>query len=353
MEQDDGRSPGWEAIDRALAPLYAGQTPRHYGTLFSYELGGRDPLRGISAYKRSDPVSHWHFITYGFSELFEKESGNAEVSGWGFELTMRVAAEPAAEEPPPWTLGFLQNLARYVFTSGNAFANGDYMNANGPIASDTDSRLRSMVFAHDPELPPIETPNGRVEFLQVVGVTDDEELAFKQWRALKVLEVFQEHLPMLVTDLDRASLLEKEDVREKLSIGTAAEGSYTGYAFVNQLAWEEKKRFLRTPEIHVTLDAQPVQEILNLLPYRLPFDREFGLVGGGVGVVFFASGENRHAIDRDTLRLDIRPETLAEIQSVLKPREGIYRLDTFKGLVVHVKKTEITDQHGRVTRTIG
>ncbi len=75
-------------------PLYHGQTPKHYGTLIDYELGGPDPLRGISAYKRAEPIPHWHFITYGFSELYEKKSSNKTVSGWGFELTLRLANGP-------------------------------------------------------------------------------------------------------------------------------------------------------------------------------------------------------------------------------------------------------------------
>src|SRR5690606_5975984 len=203
MDLDDLQASGWEAIDSALAPLYGSQTPKHYGALIGYELGGPDPIRGISAYKRIDPVPHWHFITYGFSELYDKESDNKDVSGWGFELTMRLKTDPGSEEPPTWTLNFLQNLARYVFNSGNVFSNGDYLNANGAIAAGSESLIRSVAFIHDPELPPIETPNGHMEFLQVVGVTDDEELAIKQWNALEVLEVFREHLPLLLTDLDR------------------------------------------------------------------------------------------------------------------------------------------------------
>jgi hypothetical protein len=353
MEPEDLQSPGWEAIDQALAPLYAGREPTHYGTLISYELGGPDPLRGISAYKRLEPVPHWHFITYGFTELFGKKSENKEVSGWGFELTMRVKTEAPAEEPPVWTVNFLQNLARYVFDSGNAFANWDYMNSNGPIASETDTLIRSMVFTHDPELPPMETPNGRVEFLQVVGITDDEELAVKQWRPLAVLEVFREHMPLLVTDLDRASLLEKKDVREKISAGSSAEGSYTGYAFVEQLAWAERKRLFGKPEIKITLGAHQIKDILVMLRYRLPFGREFGLVGGEFNVVFFPNGENRYEIEGNTLRLEITPNVLAELQAVLKEQEGIYRLSTFRGIVLQVKKTHIRDDGGNVVKTIG
>lgn len=349
----DAQASGWDAIIRALGPLYAGQEPRHYGTLISYELGGRDPLRGISAYKRLHPVPHWHLITFGFTELFEKQSPNQEVSGWGFELTMRLTTEAAAEQPPVWVLVFLQNLARYVFQTGNAFANWDYLNANGPIASDTDTVIRSVAFTHDPELPPIETPNGRVEFLQVVGITDDEELAIRRWEARKVIEVFGEHLPLLVTDLDRASLLETPEVQEKLSAGAAAEGSNSAYVFVDQLSWEVKKRLLRAPEIHVVLGARQVKDILDLLAHRLPFGREFGLVGGELKLVFFPSGENRHSVEGDTLRLDIRPDVLVELQSVLEPREGAYHLRTFKDLVVEVRKTHITDDMGNVVRTIG
>ena len=353
MEPEDLEASGWEAIDEALAPLYAGQEPKHYGTLLSYELGGPDPLRGISAYKRLKPVPHWHFITYGFTELFEKESENKEVSGWGFELTMRIKAKPDVEEPPVWTLNFLQNLARYVFSTGNVFQSGDYMNANSPIAIEKNTLIRSMVFTHDPELSSIETPNGRVEFLQVVGITDDEELAVKQWRTLKVLEIFKEHLPLLITDLDRASLLEKKDVLEKISAGASAEGSYTGHVFVDQLAWAERKSVLRERGIDITLGARSVKEILVLLKHRLPFGREFGLIGGEFEVTFLHGVENRYEIAGNSLRLEITPDTLTEIQAVLKPQEGIYSLSNFRGVVLQVRKTHIKDHNGKVVETIG
>src|SRR5262245_37995508 len=123
MEEEKLETSGWDAIDKVLKPIYGDQEPKHFGTLVSYELGGPDPIRGISAYKRLQPIPHWHFVTYGFTELYEKTSENKEVSGWGFELTMRLKASPNEEEPPNWTLSFLQNLARYVFGSGNVFQN--------------------------------------------------------------------------------------------------------------------------------------------------------------------------------------------------------------------------------------
>ena len=76
-------SPGWEAINRALEPLDPGVEPQHWGTLLKWRLGGPDPLDGISIYERED---HWHYVSFGMSELYLKESEAEEVSGWGFEF---------------------------------------------------------------------------------------------------------------------------------------------------------------------------------------------------------------------------------------------------------------------------
>jgi suppressor of fused len=44
-------------------------------------LGGKDPLQGISVYKNLEPRPHFHYVIYGLSELYEKESENQEPSG--------------------------------------------------------------------------------------------------------------------------------------------------------------------------------------------------------------------------------------------------------------------------------
>ena len=62
-DQTDAPSPGWDAISARLDQLYPGQEPKHFGTLISHMLGGPDPLDGISAWRRTDQVPHWHFVT--------------------------------------------------------------------------------------------------------------------------------------------------------------------------------------------------------------------------------------------------------------------------------------------------
>src|SRR6187402_878939 len=73
---------GWDAIDARLAELYGDVEPMHWGTIVSWRLGGPDPLDGISAYDNPGPPRHWHFVSYGLSDLFDKESEDPARSGW-------------------------------------------------------------------------------------------------------------------------------------------------------------------------------------------------------------------------------------------------------------------------------
>lgn len=222
-EGGDVAAPGWDAIDGALDALYPGQEPAHFGTTIKYALGGPDPLDGISVY-RAGPPDHWHYVTYGFSELYVKESDDPDHSGYGFELTLRLVRH-GEEEPPMFALGLLQRLARYVFESGRAFEAGHRMDLDGPMASGTDTALTAMCIAHDPELPPIETPHGRVEFLQLVGLTGDELAAAKAWRTDSFLALLATEAPRLVTDLRRRSLLLDAGFAARVAAGTAADRS--------------------------------------------------------------------------------------------------------------------------------
>ena len=161
--------PGWDAINAALAPIYGDVEPLHWGTIIRWRMGGPDPLDGTSAYRADGPPPHWHFVSYGLSELYRKESDDPERSGWGIELTFRVRRAPDDDQPPQWALGLLQNLARYVFETGNVLGVGDHMDLFGPIALEESTEIRAAAFVLDPQLGRIDTPHGAVAFLQVVG----------------------------------------------------------------------------------------------------------------------------------------------------------------------------------------
>ncbi|MFE7797137.1 suppressor of fused domain protein [Nocardia sp. NPDC057440] len=201
-------APGWDAIDGALAQLYDGVEPTHWAPELPWSLGGPDPLDGISVYPRTDPVPHWHYLSYGMSELYEKEWDNPAESGWGFEFTFRLVRLPTDTVPPVWPGDFMQNLARYVFQSGKWFEPGHAIKANGPIAADrADSTVHAVGFAVDPELGGIDTPNGSLQFLQIVGLTMPEYRAAQGGNLLTLLAELAPRLPLFVTDVEREPLI--------------------------------------------------------------------------------------------------------------------------------------------------
>jgi len=322
----DDLSPGWDVITHALERLYPEQEPRHFGTLIRYRLGGPDPLDGLSAWKRLDPVPHWHIVTYGLSELYEKENDDPDISGFGFELTFRPTCDPAEEEPPMWALNFLQNLARYVFQTGNVFRDGDWMPINGPLSHDVDTALRSIAIAADPELPALRTPFGEVAFLQVVGLTEDEERAAKRWKTARLLDTFRPALPLLVSDLRRESLLADPEMRRLIDEGAARDGSSTGYLFTDLLTWTRRKRLMREPTYDVVMGSQQVEEFTALLPLRLPFGRPLRLAGDGGPEqtrILFEPGEHDAVAETDgELVVRLTPATVRALAETLRPRAG-------------------------------
>ncbi len=352
-DDGDGGSPGWDAIDQAFAKLYGSQEPKHYGTLIKSFLGGRDPLDGVSIYKADVPAPHWHYVSYGLTELYTKDSDDPKISGWGFELTFRLARSAGDDEPPVWPVNFMQNIARYVFQTGNVFEDGHWMSANGPIASDTDTRIVSMAFVADPQLPAIDTPHGRVEFLQIVGLTEDEELAVKQWRARSLLELLEPEMPLWITDVDRDTFLANASVRAAVEEGKRRDGSSTGFVYVDSLDYAENKRFLRKPRLELTLGARQAAEIANLLPLRLPFEKQLAILGDGKSVSIRPAAKDAYALTGDALELSLSPETAAQFAEVLKPVAGTYALPNCPWLDVKVVKTSITGPDGEVVTVIG
>lgn len=205
-DQDDA-APGWDAIDSRLTPVYGSQEPKHWGTLIKHMLGGPDPIDGISAYECADGgIDHLHFITYGYSSLYyDEDAVGGEFSRFGFEMTFRLASGLPPSTEPVWACNLLQNLARYVFESGRWFEQYHWIPANGPIRADYDTDIVGLAFALDPVLKPIDSPHGRVEFLQAFGVTQRELDAFKNTRqtAEELINHHRTENPLLITDLSR------------------------------------------------------------------------------------------------------------------------------------------------------
>ncbi len=172
---NDGNS-GWNAIVKEFERIYPGQTdPKHYGALIKWRFGGNDPLDGISIYEGND---YWHFVTFGSTELYEKQSDDPEISGFGYELTFKLKKANYAdtEAEIKCICGILQSVARITFKSGETFGPYEYIYTGQQTGIDAARRseLTGFICVPDPTVNPIMTPNGKVEFLELIGMTDKE-----------------------------------------------------------------------------------------------------------------------------------------------------------------------------------
>ncbi len=197
---------GWDAITAACERLYPAQTgPMHYGTIVPYRFGGNDPLDGISIYDGGD---FWHFVTYGFSDLYEKHAEDDPAwSGAGFELTVKLKKLAWIDEAElKNVVGILQSLARYAFSSQRGFHPYEYIWTKQTDGFDLKQTSKLTGFATAPdELGIIETPNGKVEFICVIGLTDKELRSIVDGEA--DAKTILDRLGNSLTDYERAEVV--------------------------------------------------------------------------------------------------------------------------------------------------
>lgn len=206
-EEKEINTSGWDAIAETCLKVYPDQKkPKHYGTLIKWEFGGNDPLDGIDVYETND---YWHFVTYGLSELYEKECENKEISGYGMEFTFKLKKDnyEDTEAEIKNVCGLLQQIARYTFQNGEIFRPNEYLYTGQTegIDSKYKSNITGFITILDNDLKEINTPNGKVVFVEFIGATDKELLAIYN-KQIKVLELY-EKLGSDVTNYNRDSVI--------------------------------------------------------------------------------------------------------------------------------------------------
>ena len=204
-ETNEVNAQGWDAIEKEFLRVYPGQTkPKHYGTIIKYVMGGNDPLDGISVY---DGGSYWHFVSFGLTEIYDKECENKEISGYGYELTFKLKKENYEDEEAELKniCGILQMVARLVFRNGEVF-NADefiYTGQSTGIDAFQKSNLTGFILIKDPTVKSIDTPNGKVNFLELVGMTDAE---LKTLSSIGTVRDIYAELGSDITDYHRQSI---------------------------------------------------------------------------------------------------------------------------------------------------
>ena len=192
--EEDINTSGWDAIIAEFERVYPGQdNPKHYGTLIPWRLGGPNPLDGTSIYDGGD---YWHFVTFGLTELYEKESEDKEYSGYGMEFTFKLKkgcyGQADEEEEFRCICSNLDNIAKLTFDKGELFLSNEYVYTGQTEGIDRyqTSKLTGFITVSDPAVNTLETPNGKVEFVEFIGVTDSELKAIMD-KKIRVRELYE------------------------------------------------------------------------------------------------------------------------------------------------------------------
>jgi hypothetical protein len=168
------------------------------------------------------------YVSYGLSELFEKTSEDAAVSGFGFELSLRIPAS-GEQTPPTWPLRLLQALGHHALEQGGGFDSGHVLNLGAPLVPDDsdgprDCALTGLICLPDPLLGKINTVHGSLLFLRLFGVTPDELESLGELELGHLVACIAELSPLAITDPTRRSFADDPELgkvvkRYRLGIG--------------------------------------------------------------------------------------------------------------------------------------
>lgn len=206
MNEDEEWAPGWEAIEAEFSRLYPGQEPAHFATMMPNRaiFGGDQYLDGMSFY--TSPKGYLHLVSFGMTCLYaEEESFGGEYNGWGYEMTMKL------RETDPndclWAADMMLNLARYTYTKKSWFENEQFVAGNGSsLHIGTESAITALITVNDTEAQTLDTVYGETQFIQLVGITEQELTALKEDpdRITELVRLMKEDgNPDLVTDMTR------------------------------------------------------------------------------------------------------------------------------------------------------
>ena len=100
----------------------------------------------------------------------------------------------------------LQAIARLVVVNGEVFSANEYIYTGQTegIDSKRQSKLTGFILVKDPSVESIESPNGKVEFLELIGMTDSE---LKTLSTRASVEEIYKKLNSDITDYKREAIV--------------------------------------------------------------------------------------------------------------------------------------------------
>lgn len=207
---------GIDAIEnevKRIHPLW--ENARYYTPKTAWESGGTEPLEQISIHKEED---YFHFITYGLTELHDKESKDQTKSGFGTELTLKLKRgeyKNQSEERKEllYIALLLQKFAKYIIQENSIvkpyedtyLVKGSSLRKNIGIDIAGTSNIVAFITVPDKDLQSLDTPYGRVDFIALIGITKKELQAIRN-RKITEKELY-EKIGTDVTSYRRKSVI--------------------------------------------------------------------------------------------------------------------------------------------------
>lgn len=202
---DENWAPGSEAIDEIFNKLYKDMESTDYGEFIPKraEKGIEQYLDCYSIY--NSPNGYKHIVTHGMSALYADENAfESEVSGFGYEMTIKLKAD--TDEECAWAIQMLSNFAHYTYKTNTVFEVNQFIVMDNDLFNiEDDLNIAAMLIVNDTEIECIDTIHGRVNFLQLVGITKTElEAIEKDYNEANIiLENMKKENQNLVTDTKR------------------------------------------------------------------------------------------------------------------------------------------------------
>lgn len=247
------------------------------------------------------PRTHWSFGTRGLDT----------------ELSLRVAKLKDELEAPTWARALLTSLVTRVQRGELTPGVDQVVLLSGGVAEG--SELAGLVFT------PI------AGGLLAVPVTQDEARVVREWSPTGLVDVLSKFDPLLVTQLDRPSLLQSPRARQVVEQRIDLEGS----SMSSMTA--EVSRVAKVGEVLTwKLSSDAVDTLISLLKGRIGHLRSFSVVSDGhhVDVVNGDVPSVEHAAKHTTLKLSMM--AARQLRALLKARPGSYAFEQLPGLTLQV-----------------
>lgn len=202
---DNEAAPGLEAIEKVFNQKFGVENKLYFSPFRSKSKGGSDRLEGVGIY---DDGVCYHFVTYGLSDLYEKTTQTKEISGLGCELTLSLKKEGVQnlDREIHNICGILKTIAQLADEKNQPILPGACLSLGIEQGFDLGrkSELRGFMTAPN-EIPPIDTPFGKVLFVKLVGITEPELKEVTERKCAP--QILFKKLGSSVTDYQRKSII--------------------------------------------------------------------------------------------------------------------------------------------------